>query len=83
MQNYSDVSQQLTRIETRMMRGFDALGIDVKNTGNWLTIDNGVVTITSTHNTLYALEKALIARGVEIGSGLNRVVFQGRTICYI
>lgn len=79
-----DLHGKLTRIETRMLRGFDALGVNVKATPGWLTVNDEekTVTINSMHYTLHAIFDELEQQGVHT-QGRYALMFQARTLCYL
>lgn len=79
-----DIAGKLTRIETRMMRGFEALGVNVKATPGWMLVDEVTQTIVlnSDHYTLYAINEELDRLGV-VTNGQYEVKFQNRVLCYL
>lgn len=79
-----DILGKLTRIETRMLRGFDALGVNVKASPGWLEVDEDKQTIllNSDHYTLFAIQAELDHLRI-VTNGQYRVEFQGRTLCYM
>ena len=84
IETFEDIRNKLTRIETRMLRGFDALGVNVKAAPGWLMVNNKeqLITINSPHYTLHAIHEELDRLGI-ITDGRYRVLFQNKTYCYL
>ena len=42
---YEEVLQRLKRVETRVMRGFEGIGVDLYDSTDWLSLDESAHTI--------------------------------------
>ena len=63
----ADIKHMLTRMESRIVRGFSELGVDVKADDNWLTIDGGNIYITTLTRSLQSLLDEADKKGARIG----------------
>lgn len=42
---FTDLLQRVVRIESKLVRGFEELGINIEHDNNWMTVDNKTFTV--------------------------------------
>lgn len=64
-----DIDTRLRRMETKMMRGFEEMGIDTEVDPNWITVDPASCTIyvSTLGRSLQVVQKEAMKRGAAIG----------------
>jgi hypothetical protein len=81
MVELQNIKKVVSRLETRVLRGFNSLGVDVMAEPGWLTVSGDEITITSLSHSLAAIIKAGKERGAPIGERPVLVKFEGSVIC--
>lgn len=81
--NNDELLKTIKRLETRVLRGFSGLGVDVMADTDWLKVTGNTITITNTSHSLTAIMKRAKERGALIGERPIDVVFEGRVLCVL
>ena len=71
----------LTRLETKIVRFAEELGIDIDVDPDWLTVDraNNTITLTTLGRSLLVIKSEAIKRGAAAGL-MHSLVFDGRCV---
>jgi hypothetical protein len=85
MNNLSDLENRLARLETRLVRGFRELGVDVMNvtTNPVVDTERRVISLTSLDVPLAQLTKIVLDAGGTPGYSSFTVEYNGVKILYI
>jgi hypothetical protein len=78
-----EILKTIKRLETRTLRGFNMLGLDVLADPEWLQVTGDTITITSLSHSLAAIMKRGKERGAAIGERPIAVKFQGSVVCIL
>lgn len=83
--NERDILNRLTRLESRLVRGFEELGINIDNDPNWLTVDDGgrIVYVSSLGRSLLVMLTDMARKGATQYSKPYEIVHQGEIVGYI
>lgn len=73
-----EVLRRLTRIETRVTRGFETIGIDTYDSREWLSVDPATSTIyvSTMGRTLQVINDSAKAQGAAVGK-VYEIVWRG------
>lgn len=78
-----DLQRMLTRMESRIVRGFSELGVDVQANSDWLTVVDGTIYITSLGRSLQAMQQEARRQGALIGTKKYDVIYAGKWVATI
>lgn len=83
MDRLASIENRLTRIETKMIRGFEELGADTDADPNWLTIYGQEIHVTTLGRSLMVLLETAKKQGADIGKKGYVVVHKGRNVAWL
>ena len=80
-----DVLNRLTRIESKIARGFEEQGIDIDVDPNWMTVDDSarVIYVSTMGRSLKIVHSEAIKRGAKQKGKEYDVVHRGETVATI
>lgn len=63
--NFKELSNRLVRIESKLVRGFEELGVNIHDTADWLTVDDAsrVVYLSTLGRSLTVMQTDMLRRG--------------------
>jgi hypothetical protein len=79
----NQVEKLLRRIETRLIRGFNELNVDVLEDPGWLRVSGATIIINSANHSLSAIIKRAKEKGAAIGTTEYEVVYNGEVLCWL
>jgi hypothetical protein len=79
--NAEEISERLRRIETRVMRGFEEIGVDLYDQKDWLTVDEASKTlyVATMGRSLQVINNTAKKQGAVVGK-LYDVVWRGKAL---
>lgn len=83
--NERDILNRLIRLESRLVRGFEELGINIDNDPNWLTVDDGgrIVYVSSLGRSLSVMLTDMARKGATQYGKPYEIVHHGESVGYI
>lgn len=80
-----DVTNRLTRIESKLVRGFEELGIATDKRDDWLTVDNEarIVYVDTIGRSLMVLLSDMARAGAKHFGDNYEVVHKGKTVAVV
>lgn len=77
----TEIGERLRRIETRVMRGFEEIGVDLYDQKDWLTVDEPSKTIyvSTMGRSLQVINNTAKKQGAVVGK-LYDVVWRGKAL---
>ena len=78
----TDVADRLRRMETKMIRGFEELGVDTDSDPNWLTVDEPSRTlfVATLGRSLLVMRSVAIQRGAKSYDKPYEIVHRGNVV---
>lgn len=77
------IENRLTRIETKMIRGFEELGADTNYDPNWLSVEGGTIYINTMGRSLQVLITTAKKQGARIGERKYDVFYRDTIVAVI
>lgn len=81
--NQESIENRLTRMETKMIRGFEELGADTNFDPNWLSVENDTIYINTMGRSLQVIIVAAKKLGAEIGTRKYDVMYRDTIVATI
>lgn len=83
--NERDILNRLIRLESRLVRGFEELGINIDHNADWLSVDDGgrIVYVASLGRSLSVMLTDMARKGATHMGKPYEIVHQGETVGYI
>lgn len=83
MSTDNDLHRMLTRMESRIVRGFSELGVDVQANADWLTVVDEMIYVTTLGRSLQAMQQEARRQHALIGSKKYDVIYAGKWVATI
>lgn len=80
MPNFDTLTERITRLETRLVRGFNELGIDVTHTSRKPEFVGGRIVLPSLDVTVATLVKTAVDNGCTLGYDSIVVEYDGQKV---
>lgn len=77
------IESKLTRIETKMIRGFEELGADTSFDHNWLSVEGNTIYINTLSRSLVVLIATAKKQGAKIGEQKYDVMYRAEIVATI
>lgn len=83
MSNLAAIENRLTRMETKMIRGFEELGVDTDIDHDWLSVQDGTIFIANLGRSLKVIMETARKKGAKIGEHEYEIVHKGKVVAWI
>lgn len=82
MSNLTDIAAQLKRMETKIVRGFEEMGVDTNVDHEWISVDDAarVIYLSTLARSLMVIRKEAPKRGATNFTKPYDLVHQGRVV---
>lgn len=82
---YRDVRTRLIRMESKLVRGFEELGVSLEVDADWLSVDDAanIVYVSTLGRSLTVIMQEMKARGATKIGQEYELVHKGETICML
>ena len=77
------IESKLTRMETKMIRGFEELGADTSFDHNWLSVEGNTIYITTLGRSLIVMISTAKKQGAKIDEQKYDVVYRDKIVAVI
>ena len=77
------IESKLTRMETKMIRGFEELGADTSFDHNWLSVEGNTIYINTLSRSLVVLIATAKKQGAKIGEQKYDVMYRAEIVATI
>jgi hypothetical protein len=80
----TEANERLRRIETRLMRGFEEIGVDLYDQKDWLTVDESSHTIyvATLGRSIQVINNTAKKQGAQLGK-LYDIVWRGKAMANV
>lgn len=80
-----DVKKRLTRMESRLVRGFEELGVNTEQDSDWISVDDAsrTVYVSTIGRSLVVLMQEMARKGATHNGEVYDVVHQGQIIAHV
>lgn len=79
MATLADIEYRLKRIETRLVRGFSEVGVQVDSNKDWLLVKGGNIYLNTLGRSWVAMIETAVANGAKVGQYYD-VVHDGNVV---
>jgi hypothetical protein len=82
---YRDIRTRLIRLESKLVRGFEELGVSLEVDADWLSVDDAsnIVYLSTLGRSLTVVLQEMKARGATKIGKEYEVVHKGETVCML
>lgn len=81
--DYKELISRLTRLETKVIRGFEELGADTSSDPNWLAVEGDCIYVNTMGRSLTVMTETARKKGARIGQQKYRVIYKGAEVAVI
>ena len=83
MSNLASIENRLTRMETKLIRGFEELAVDTDIDPDWLSVQDGTIFISNMGRSLKVIMETAKKKGAKIGEHEYEIVHKGRAVAWV
>lgn len=83
MSNLASIENRLVRMETKLIRGFEELGVDTETDPNWLTVIGDTIEVTTLGRSLMVIIETAKKKGAKIGQQEYVIVHKGKDVAWL
>lgn len=83
MSNLASIENRLVRMETKLIRGFEELGVDTDTDPNWLSVHGQEIHVTTIGRSLMVIMETAKKHGAELGKKGYVVIHKGRNVAWL